>query len=71
VSYKIQELLTIREDLRSPLVFVGVRVPHFVQFIVLFYYVSLRSEFHVRLCFYFFFFHLVYPMLPVSLDCPF
>ena len=112
MSYKIQELLTIREDLRSPLVFVGVRVPHFVQFIVLFYYVSLRSEFrfvmsltisacsirlylhlfvggfmsylrnlcllwvdwcrtHIRLCFYFVVFHLVYPMLPVSLDCPF
>jgi hypothetical protein len=45
VSYKKQELLTIREHLSSPLVKVGVRVPHFVQFIVLFYYMSLRSEF--------------------------
>ena len=112
MSYKKQELLTIREHLSSPLVLVGVRVPHFVQFIVLFYYVSLRSEFrfvmsltisacsirlylhlfvggfmsylrnlcllwvdwcrtHIRLCFYFVVFHLVYPMLPVSLDCPF
>ena len=47
MSYKKQELLSIREHLSSPLVFGGGRVPHFVQFIVLFYYVSLRFEFRV------------------------
>ena len=47
MSNKKQELLSIREHLSSPLVFGGGRVPHFVQFIVLFYYVSLRFEFRV------------------------
>ena len=59
VSYKRQELLTLREHLCSPPVFSGVRVAHRFSFLccvfVLFVFV---------LC-------LVYPLLPVFLDCPF
>ena len=46
VSYKKQELLTLREHLR---VFYGVRVAHLFCFFVLYYYLSLRSEFRVVL----------------------
>ena len=67
----------------SPRVFVCGPCCSSIQFLVLSYYVSLRSEFrmtcvcaqwcltHIALCFCFVFLRLVYPMLPVSLDCPF
>ena len=57
VSYKKQELLTFREHQGSPPVFGGIHVAHLFNFLsgVLFVFV---------LC-------LVYPMLPVSLDCSF
>ena len=99
MSYEKQELPTLLEHLRSPSeVFVGSVLLFILVFIgMLFYYVSLRSEFccgsslpsvvcgrmsylrclclfaysgiHLILCFVFL--RLVYPMLPVSLDCPF
>ena len=59
MSYKKQELLTPREPLVSPYVFGGVRVARLCSFqgcvFALFVFV---------VC-------LVYPMLPVSMDCPF
>ena len=55
VSYKRQELLTIRKYLGSLPVFGGVRIAQLISFCVLFVFV---------LC-------LVWLMLPVSLDCPF
>jgi hypothetical protein len=49
VSYKKQQLLTIREHLSSPLLLSGVRVAYLfcLLFFVLSYYVSIRAEFHV------------------------
>ena len=50
VSYKKQELLTLREYLSSPPVFGGVRIGHLFSFlcvVLLHLYVSLRSEFRV------------------------
>ena len=38
---------------------------------VLFVYIVLSNTYCVVLCFCFVFLRLVYPMLPVSLDCPF
>ena len=43
----MHELLTLREHLSSSPVFCGVRVAHLFSFCVLYYYVSLRSEFRV------------------------
>ena len=60
--------------------FCGVRVAPRFSFFVLFCYVSLRSEFRVicvctvhKYCvvFCFVFLRLVFPMLPISFDCPF
>ena len=48
VSYKKQELITLREHLGSPPVFFGgVHVAHLFSIYVLTYYVSLRFEFRV------------------------
>jgi hypothetical protein len=55
----IQELLTLREQLCSPLVFGGIRVAHLFSFLC-----CVFDLFVFVLC-------LVYPMLSVSLDCPY
>ena len=61
VSYKKQELLTLRENLGSPPVFGGVHVAHLLGFLCF-----------VLFCFVLFVFVmcLVYSMLSVTLDCP-
>jgi hypothetical protein len=58
VSYKRQQLIALRGHLCSPLFLMGPVLPIFFSFLscVLYYFVCFR---------------LVYPMLPVSLDCPF
>ena len=61
MSYKRQELLTLCEHMGSPPVFGGVRVAHlFFSFLCVVFFVLSG----IALC-------SVYPMLPVSLDCPF
>ena len=57
MSYRMQELITLCEHRDSPLVFGGVRVGLLFSFRCSVLFVFL-------LC-------LVYPMLPVSLNCPF
>ena len=68
VSYKKQELLTLRSHLCSPRFFIGcVRVSHLFSFlccVVFFAFVCLLFFFAFVLC-------RVYPMLTVSLVCPF
>ena len=60
VSYKRQEQLTIREQLDSPPNFGWVRVAHLFSFQYCVFFIL----FVFSLC-------LLYPVLPVSLDCPF
>ena len=59
VSYKKQKLLTQREPLGSPSFFGGACVAHFSVFCVV------LCDFCLSL------FSVVFPMLPVSLDCSF
>ena len=61
MSYKKQELLALREHLGLSLVFGGTHVAHLISFLCC---VICFVLFVVVLC-------LLYPMLPVSLDCPF
>jgi hypothetical protein len=81
VSYKTQELLTLREHFISPpfcsvlLVLVFLSCPIMCLYVltsVWFVLVCvLWCPTHIVLCFCFVFICLMYPMLPVSLDCPF
>jgi hypothetical protein len=74
VSYKRQELLTLREHLCSPSVFGGVHVAHLFSFLCCVFLFCLSSS--CVLCtqcsqclWIFFVLCLVYPMFTVSLDC--
>jgi len=60
VSYNKQKLFTLREHLDSLQVFGWARVAHIFSFLC-----------YAFLLLFLFVLYLVYPMLPVSLDCPF
>ena len=69
VSYKKQELLTLHRHLNSPPIFwLGLHCSSFYFFLCC-SIVSLRSE--VPCCDVHYDFHILYTMLPVSLDCSF